>query len=88
MKLHRSLLQSRFIANFVRVTDHQLGQLKVIRWLAGGVWVKYDGTWTQVAVMRQYADGSLLLSMSTYDETSSVTFHSTNYAVAGLEDYR
>lgn len=88
MKLNRTFpKKQRFLSNFVKVVVHDLEQLKPIRWIAGGVWVKHQKTWVQVSVLREYDDGSLLLAMCTNDG-SSVSFHSTNISITGLEDYR
>lgn len=88
MKLYRSLLPTTFLANFVRVTDHQLCQLKAVRWFMGGVWVKESGTWAQVEVLREADDGELLVLMCSHDNSWNVSFWSTNAAVSDLEDYR
>lgn len=87
MKLYRSLFPWQFLANFIRVTDHQLGQIKAVRFAMGGVWVKEGGTWVQVEVIRETED-EMLLSMSSYDNTWTVSFWSTNLCVQDLEDYR
>lgn len=87
MKLYRSLFPWQFFADLIRVTDHQLGQIKAVRFVMGGVWVKEGGTWAQVEVTRETDDG-MLLSMSSYDNTSTVSFWNTCLSVQDLEDYR
>ena len=87
MKLYRSFSPGSFFANFIRVTDHSLCQLKVTRLALGGVWVKVNDTWVQVDVVRE-TDHGMLLSMPTYDGTASVSFWDTHLSVQDLEDYR
>jgi hypothetical protein len=88
MKLHRSLFPRKFISNFIRVTDHQLSQIKTVRLAMGGIWVKLEENWYQVDVLWREQDGSMLLSRTPFNGGAAVSFWSTNNAVQDLEDYR
>ena len=85
MKIVRS--PSRSVSNFIRVVDHSLSQIKVIRWIAGGVWFKSGGSWAQCYVTRIAEDGTRYFRYTSYDGTSSVWFHETNMSVQAIEDY-
>lgn len=85
MKIIRS--PSRSVSNFIQVLDHSASQIKLVRWMVGGVWFKSNGSWAQCYVTRFANDGTRYFRYTTYDGRSSVGFRETNMSVQAIEDY-
>jgi hypothetical protein len=70
-----------FLKNFVYVTEFQLRQLWIIRFLCGGIWFKTNGAWDQCYVILEFTDGTRIL------KCEDISFHETNALIEDLEDY-
>jgi hypothetical protein len=71
--------------NFIRVADHELSQLKLMRMLFGGDWVRMDGTWKQVDVIRVCDDGTRVFRQELAG--CGVSFHETHVDVQAIESW-
>lgn len=69
--------------NFVAIDD-MLTQLRVYRFLCGGLFVKMDGRWQGVIVAIVLADGSRVFRL---DDGSPGSFHETFNGIQQLEDH-
>lgn len=81
MKIIRNPLGLLFpnIRNFLVVLDHDLCQLKAVRWLCGGVWFKSYGSWKQCDRIMCLEDGTFVLKYK------DISFHETHASVQALE---
>jgi hypothetical protein len=67
------------------VLDHDLSQIKLVRFLMGGVWVKAGGSWRQVDILMFCRDGSRIFTQRLAG--TSVSFHETNNTVQAIESW-
>jgi hypothetical protein len=70
-----------FFDDFVYVADHWFSQLKLVRWVCGGIWFKSGGTWSQCDIVMVCSDHTYVLRWN------DLSFHETNLSVQDLEDY-
>lgn len=73
--------------NFLYVTDHDLSQFKLYRFILGGLWALVDNAWIQVHVLSYCKDGTRILWWSNRDG-QSVSFHEHHCSVKALEDHQ
>lgn len=86
MKIKRSLFK-----NLRVVLDFSLRQLKVVRFICGGVWYKQEGTWHQAFSFADAGDGSMYLTTRYKDLTGAshrASFHETNSGIEAIEKYQ
>ena len=83
MKFKRILFPN--LHNICRVLEHDLSQIKAMRFLMGGDWVKMHGTWKQVDIVMLCQDGTRIFRQTLAG--CSVSFHESYAQVEAIESW-
>lgn len=76
-------IQLGFISNFLKVTEKKLCQLWIGRALFGGIYVKLDGVWIPVDILRIAHDGSRFFRA----QYSTSFFHETFSRITRIQEF-
>lgn len=74
------------LSAFIDRADYHLSQLKPVRALMGGVWVKTEGVWDQVDVTMMCNDGSRVFSRGAPWQPA-FSCHERNSEIQAIETY-
>ena len=69
------------VRNFLVCIEHDLRQVKFVRWVCGGLWFRMNNVWSQADGGRKAKDGTRFLTYK------NLSFHETNMGIQALEDY-
>ena len=76
-------LMSGFIDIFLKVTEHSLCQTWIGRALFGGIYIKLNGVWAPVDVIRIAEDGTRYFRA----QHSGSSFHETLYGITRIQEF-